>query len=230
METVNVGVTGFANEASREDDLGGGRIYAALIKQAVLKRLGQSDADVATEVDGTISVDVTKGAAGAVIADTSAMGNIKMQIVCPVGFKADLMARIASETGKTLTTCNVGEFLDAFAYAADNASVTAWAEFISWLNSQWRTQMNSIISSVTSATVTTIDGDTFSAAMTQMPALSVMSDLINWVISITPAALLAESVQVITSDLNPDKLGFTAHMTTSSWLYSKGSMHFFFRL
>lgn len=230
METVYVGATGFANEASREDDLGGGKMYAALIRQAVLKRLNQADANVATEVNGNVSTDVVFGRGGAVIANTSNKTDIPMQLVCPVGFKANLSARIASETGKTLSTCTVGEFIDAFAYTADSANVSEWATFISWLESQWRSTINDVIARATSATMETVDGDEFSCTVTQIPALSAMSDLLNWAKSIMPAALQAESVQAITSDLNPDKLGFSVRMTTTYWAAKNAAMQFYFRL
>lgn len=230
METVYVGATGFANAASREDDLGGGKMYAALIRQAVLKRLNQANANVTTEANGSISTGIAFGRNGAVIADTSDYSNIPMQLVCPVGFKTDLEARIAGETGKTLSTCTIGEFIGAFSYTADNANVSEWATFISWLDSQWRSTINDVIASATSATMETIDGDEFSCTVTQIPALSAMSDLINWAKSIMPDALLAESVQAITSDLNSDKLGFSVRMTTTYWLATNAAMQFYFRL
>lgn len=234
METVYIGVDGFANEASKDDDLGGGVVYAALIRQAILKRLGQADASVRTQIDGKISKDLTLGVQGAVIADTTDKSDIPMQLVCPVGFKVALETRIFGETGKSITTCTVGEFLDCFMAESDAENVAEWEAFATWFDG-YRTDLNAVITDA-EVTFLTIDGESFAGTVRQMGAVTKMSDVLRWAKSMMPSDMLTESVASITADNNPDKIGFISVITGLSedaefWIGSTTAvLQFYFRL
>lgn len=234
METIYVGADGFANEASRDDDLGGGVIYAALIRQAILKRLGAVDANILTQYSGTVSKDLTLGTHGAVIADTTDKSNIPMQLVCPTGFATALDARIYSETGHSIADCTVGEYLDGFIEESDAEIIPGWETFATWFDGY----RSSIDEAITDANVTfqTIDGDSFAGTVRQMGEITKMSDIFVWTKSMMPIALLEEPVASITADNNPNKLGFIATITglSEDVAFLIGSttitMRFYFRL
>ena len=115
MEVIEIGSgymrTAFYDEASAEDDLGGGRIYSALVKQAILKRLHHSDVNPDSIKLGRLQV-FPEG--GAVIFDTEDKTNMPMQFVCPVGFEEDFLRRLNTTTGATLLTCTVQDVFECF--------------------------------------------------------------------------------------------------------------------
>lgn len=234
METVYIGVDNFANPASAEDDLGGGLMYAALIKQAVLKRRGLADADILTHIDGLKRRSASLGAVGAVIADTSDRSNIPMQIVCPTEFKANLITRIQAAAGVMMPNCPIGTFLDAFMAECDSETVPAWDTFARWFNN-YRSYLNDSIVSA-SVRFETIDGYTFAGTVHQIPEITKLSDIITWTKSMMPDAMLIEETEKIISDTNPDKIGFSETMTGMTGIYpsltgkTTAIMRFFFRL
>lgn len=239
METIALGLgtaagVSFANAASAADDLGGGRIYAALVKQAVLKRLGLADAAVRSLKHGNGSAeDLTLGATGAVIADTTDKTNIPMQIVCPETFEAELNAEIASETGTTMALCSVGEFLDCFIAVCDRQTVAAWDTFATWFDG-YRQYLNDSIGNA-AMTITTLDGDDYVGSCQQMGAVSKLSDIFAWLKSCLSPVMLARPTSEIIADDNPQKLGMVCTMTglegTYGSLYgSTAVMHFYIRL
>lgn len=240
METIVLGQgiaggTHFFDEASAEDDLGGGRIYAALVKQAILKRLGKNDATVSQYAEGGAAAEeLTLGAEGAIIADTTDKSNIPMQIVCPAGFAADLQEEILSETGTIMELCSIGEFLECFMAVCDQYSVPSWDTFIAWFDG-YRGYLNDSTGNAT-LTITTIDGSQYTGTCQQMAQLTKMSDLFAWMKSCLSAELLSEPTSEMIADNNAEKLGLVFVMTGLDGTYKSylglttATMHFYIRL
>ena len=240
METVVLGQgvaggTHFADAASAEDDLGGGRIYAALVKQAMLKRTGQADAGVRQLRQGSSDPeDLTLGAGGAIIADTSDKTNIPFQVVCPVGFAEDLSAEILRVSGTTMALCTISDFLDCFITISDSYSVSHWDEFSEWFDG-YRGYLNDSIQTA-NMRITSLDGIDYAGTCRQMGKITKISDVFSWLKSCMPSAMLLKPTSEITADNNEEKIGMIVTMTNMSGSYealvgsSSAVMHFYIRL
>lgn len=240
METIGLGQSGiygltFFDAASEEDDLGGGRIYAALVKQALLKRTGKVDESVEKLIQGgQKEVSLLDGSSGAIIANTSDKSNIPMQIVCPAGFDTLLESKIYDLSGQTISNCIVGTFLDAFEYGCDQYDIPAWNTFINWFNNYTQYFNDSINDA--SLRIQTYDGTTYNGIINPIPTLSSISDLIRWTESCMMLTLTLRPTSDIIADNNSEKIGFALkfsnmHGSYESYLgVTSATLHFIIRL
>lgn len=240
METVSFGASGihsltFFDAASEEDDLGGGRIYAALVKQALLKRTGKADESVEKLIQGgQKELSLLDGSSGAIIANTSDKSNIPFTIVCPVGFDTRLAAAVYNRTGGQVSDCIIGTFLDCFGSVCDQYNIPAWNTFISWFNG-YTGYFNSSINEA-SLRIQTYDGPTYDGIINPIPHLDYLSDLIAWAHSCMMLTLTLRPISDIMADNNSEKLGFSMkfsnmHGDYEDWLgLTSATLHFIIRL
>lgn len=241
METITIGTDSlgkvvFADPGSREDDLGGGTIYAALVKSSTLRVLGQLLGNVDTLVHGETSLDLTQGAQGAVITNSADVSDIPIQFVASESFTAGLKTRL----GGSLTGCTVAEFLTAAIAQEAAESVDAWDTFSEWIEAgttygSYREMINGCIGENTGITFTPISGTTVAGDLSPMPSLTTIGDLFGWLLACMPASLRSADVSVITSDTVATKLGFTAVVTPleggMSWMVGDtATLRLWFRL
>ena len=231
METLEMTVD-FFDDASREDDLGGGRIYSALVKQAILKRLNHADADLDKVRIGQAEIFPV---GGAVIADTSDKTSIPMQIVCPVNFEENFLSRISSRTGATLLTCTVEDVIQCLISTMRSISQPeSWNDFITWFNDNYREYYNEAIASA-NLQIISLDGGSYTGIVNQMGQLNRMADLFTWMLSCMTQEFKAERSEEIIADNNIEKIGMSFKMTnvggTFAALYgSTVTLHFYVRL
>lgn len=207
METITLGEGAFRDAAAREDDLGGGRIYAALVKQAVYRAWNRAGGAVLfiREGDGEAYGFVSEFA-GAVIADTQNYSDIPMQFVAPPGFGAKLAGRV------DLSTCTIGEFMDALIEQCGETPVVRWNTFAVWLNEY--TGYYAPVSVDPAVTFSVIGGEgAYPGTMRTPPEFSGAGDLFRWVKSLMGQTMLDESGAVLISPVNQQKLGFSAVCT-----------------
>lgn len=240
METIilgqgTAGGVHFYDAASAEDDLGGGRIYAALVKQAILKRFGQADASVVSLVEGGAPAEsLTLGADGAVIADTTDKSNIPMQIVCPVGFAASLQDEIQNESGTTMELCSIGVFFNSLIAVCNRYSVPAWDTFATWFDG-YRTYLNDSTPSANMA-IETLDGQKYNGVCKQMEQVAKISDIFSWLKSCLPPSMLASPAGQMIANNNSEKIGLIVTMTNLGGTYESflglttAVMQFYIRL
>lgn len=241
METITIGTGSlgkvvFADPGSREDDLGGGTIYAALVKSSTLRALGQLLGNVETLVHGEGSLDLTQGAQGAIIADSSDITDIPMQFVAPETF----VSGVAERLGGALAGATVEEFFTAAIAQAAAEPVEAWDTFAQWLEvgtayGSYREMINGCIGENTGITFTPISGSAVSGDISPMPQLTCIGDLFGWLLACMPASLKSADVSVITSPTVATKLGFSAVVSPlaggmSWWIGDSVTIRVWFRL
>ena len=241
METISfgpgrMGQVVFADPGSREDDLGGGTIYAALVKSSTLRALGRLLGPGETVTHGETAVDLTEGAAGAVIADSSTYANVPIQFVAPEAFVAALKTRL----GGTLAGCTVGDFLSAVIAQAAVTPIAAWETFAAWLENgssggnSYRSLINQCFDESSGIAFTPISGSGQAGSLSPMPEIHSIGDLFGWLLACMPAALRNAGVSVITSPTVATKLGFTAVVSPlasgASWIGSSVTLRVWFRL
>lgn len=240
METISFGESRihsltFFDAASEEDDLGGGRIYAVLVKRALLKRMGKADESVEKLIQGgSREVSLLDGSSGAIIADTKDKTNIPIQIVCPLGFDSRLASEIYNRTGTSMSNCTIGNFLDCFEAVCDQFDVPAWTTFITWFNGYTKYFNNSIDEA--SLRVRVYDGQIYDGIVNPFPSLEDMSDLIAWMKSCMMLTVLLRPTSDIMADNNSEKLGFTITLSNMHGSYesylgvTSATLHFIIRL
>lgn len=193
-------------------------IYAALVKNSILRRLGGTNQDVAYVKEGGWTSD-TFGAGG-IIRPTS-VPNAEYIIVAPEGFEVDLRSRITTATGTTLEDCTIQQFLDALEAQCDATPVTQWDTFSQNATSQSnRDLLNGAFNSETTATITTADGDVYPATLSQMTTQGNMSVFFDWIESCLPPQVLSLQTARIIDNGNPDRLIFQIHVEGATGTYA----------